>query len=1833
MKRLCACLLLLSLFGVEVCDAIQPGCGAEFFQDNFEGPARTEWSSGALGSAPNGARILGPFGNSAVSLTLANLPDKYSVSVAFDLYVIGSWDGNADNGDVWELNIAGVSAPLRSTTFSNHPVGGGNRQAFPNDYRQGDSDPGSSAMEFRPDPDNFALYRLQVTTSGPSGGGALTLIFSGKNLASDETWGLKNVSVSVTSFSPPRITTQPMSRSVPEDSSVSFVVVGDAGAKDYQWLFKGSPIDGARNSAFILNNVQVKNAGAYSVLVSNCAGSILSAPAILTVISNTPPTIAGLRDQTINEDASLSALPFTVTDKETSGDILAVAGNSSNPALVPKANIQFVGAGNNRAVTVTPAANEFGETVISVVVADERGLTATNLFRLTVTPVNDKPILDTIADLKLSGASPSQTVEITGIGPGAPNETNQTLTVIAQSTNPALVPNPLVEYRSPDATGRLTITPVAGQSGSARITVAVLDDGITNNFFSRTFTVTVPELEGPPTISIIADQTTFEDTPTTNIAFVIADGRASADGLRLTAASSDLNLVPVENIVFIGTGTNRAVRVTPVRDLSGESIIAVTVTDETGLSATNSFHVTVLPVNDAPVLAQFPKTVSILEDSGEQSVPLAEINAGGGETQNLRVLAISSNPAVVWNPTVVYESPSTAGRLILVPLTNAIGSSVITVVLQDDGGTANGGMDAVTNRFTVTVSLVNDPPTLGPLEDVVINEDAPSQTVKLTGITSGATNENQTLSIKAISSDTNVISNLIVSYVNPNSNGTLTLKPQANAFGKVTIGVVVDDGQGASNTVTRTFDVTINPVNDPPTLNSMADFNISEDAPLQSVNLGGIGSGAPNEVQQLTVTARSSNPALIPDPVTTYASPNSSGTLSFQPRTNANGLATITVVVRDNGGTERGGVDAVTNFFTVKVSAVNDPPTLDTVVELALRRNAPPQTVPLTGLSSGDPEEPATLTVLAFSNNPALITNLVVNYTPPSLTGALAFNLVSNAIGTAQINVVVNDGNSSIFRSIKVSVEATNSPPEISRVSDQFIDEDMTTGAVAFTISDAESLATSLSLAAGSSNPILVPIQNIVLGGLGTNRFLTLKPATNQFGTATITLTVSDEGGLTNQSKFLVDVRSVNDAPTITGIADQLIPQNGATDPLAFAVADLETSADKLSVSGSSSNTELIPNASLLFGGSGANRTVTITPALNRSGTAAINLTVRDADGLSATNSFQVTVTAGNQPPAVTLLQPLNGAAFSAPATISIEVVASDADGKIAKLELFQGDIKLAEGTASPLSFVWTSVPVGDYGLVAKATDNSGLVSTSAPVNVTVKVAANFPPTVVLTNPANRSTYPPDSRIVLAATATDPDGAVQRVEFYAGSTLLGTSAASPYAFTWENPSVGDYSLTAKAIDNQGAESVSTPVLIAVSEVARGDVAIVRNFPGPEIDKLQEHLFEMGLTSQVFDRAGLTAETLAKFQLIVWDDLGAAGLTDREVALFSQASQAGIPLYFIGEKLTAVTANLSATQRGRWTDLIHLGQTAGTTGSAAVSLDVSAWFHPILRGRFGVVQDFTYPSPLEGTTTAGAASTQVLGQSGSADVLVAFPHLDEGDLGQTRVVTQTWLVAAGSDASSLEERKRLFQNAVCWLLRCPGCVSVDLRLEMSSSVESVPLGGEFVYELLVHHSGECEGGGVVVTDALPPQLKFVSAETAQGSWSEAAGVVTFKVGHVPNGSATRLAVTVRPVFPGTITNEARLRSFNSEVSLENNLSSVVTVVDGPAQPILEIKPLANGQVRIQVLGELNRNYALQVSTNLVDWKTWTNFVSAGGATQFVEPETATTRQRFYRVTAR
>jgi len=197
-----------------------------------------------------------------------------------------------------------------------------------------------------------------------------------------------------------------------------------------------------------------------------------------------------------------------------------------------------------------------------------------------------------------------------------------------------------------------------------------------------------------------------------------------------------------------------------------------------------------------------------------------------------------------------------------------------------------------------------------------------------------------------------------------------------------------------------------------------------------------------------------------------------------------------------------------------------------------------------------------------------------------------------------------------------------------------------------------------------------------------------------------------------------------------------------------------------------------------------------------------------------------------NTPPTVSLMAPKSNATYLAPAAhIKLSAAAADKDGIITKVEFYNGNKLLHTETVFPYGYLWRNVSLGNYTLTAKAYDNNGNITTSAPVHIFV--VPNKPPVVSITKPVNNRSFAAPGYIHLEAAASDTDGRVTNVKFYNGTTLLRTEYEFPYTYHWENVPAGTYTITAVATDNWGAHTTSAPVTIRVTSA---NAMIVSNKP-------------------------------------------------------------------------------------------------------------------------------------------------------------------------------------------------------------------------------------------------------------------------------------------------------------------------------------------------------------------------------------------------------------------
>ncbi|MBI2924744.1 MAG: tandem-95 repeat protein [Verrucomicrobia bacterium] len=198
-----------------------------------------------------------------------------------------------------------------------------------------------------------------------------------------------------------------------------------------------------------------------------------------------------------------------------------------------------------------------------------------------------------------------------------------------------------------------------------------------------------------------------------------------------------------------------------------------------------------------------------------------------------------------------------------------------------------------------------------------------------------------------------------------------------------------------------------------------------------------------------------------------------------------------------------------------------------------------------------------------------------------------------------------------------------NALPTISEIASQTIKEDTSTPELSFTISDRETAATSLVVTGRSSNTTRVPTSNITFGGSGSDRTVTVKPATNQNGTVTIYLDVTDAGGATATAAFNVSITAVNDAPVAN--AQSVTTDEDKSVSVVLSGSDVEGSALTYSVvtqptKGTLSGT--VPN-------------LTYKPSLNYNGSDSFTFKVYDGSLYSTEATVSISVTAVNDAPVV----------------------------------------------------------------------------------------------------------------------------------------------------------------------------------------------------------------------------------------------------------------------------------------------------------------------------------------------------------------------------------------------------------------------------------------------------------------------------------------------------------------------------------------------------------------------------------------------------------------------
>lgn len=791
---------------------------------------------------------------------------------------------------------------------------------------------------------------------------------------------------------------------------------------------------------------------------------------IMINVANNAPTFIKGADQTVLEDAG----PQTIAGWAT--------GMSTGPADESGQNYAFSISNNNSnlfaeqpalshdgSLTYTPAANAYGIATVDVTITDDGGTenggvnSSTQSFIITVTGINEAPTFTGGANQTVPEDAGARTITgwATGISAG-PMETDQTLLFSVTndksslfSAQPAISNDGILTYKTAD-----------NLHGQATVTVKLQDNGGTANggadtSSSQTFTITVDPVNDPPTFTKGPDQTVLEDAGAQMIdGWAAAISKGPADEISQTywfdTTNDNVSLFAVQPQV---ENTGRLI-FTPAADAYGSATVTVTMKDNGGTanggndSFTQIFTITVTAINEAPSFTGGTHQ-TIPEDAGAQTISgwASGISAGPKETdQTLNFIVtndknslFSAQPAVSANGTLTYTVSA-----------DKFDTAKVTVILQDNGGTANGGVDISSSQdFNIIINAVNDAPVFTKGANQTVAEGAGAQTISnwANGMSVGPANESSQTYRFSCSNDNNSLFSVQPEVAH---DGTLTYTPADAAYGSAAVTVtIIDDGgtlNGGINTSSQDFDITISPINNPPEMNVPGAQSIREDntisftgantiiiadsdAGLSPIEFGitvdngtfslngstGLtfieGDGSADQTMLFTGTLASINQAL--------------NGMTYIPSLNFNGTAVLTFNVNDQGNTGVGGALTDTDKVDITIISVNDAPTLDTIANLSLPKNPGQQTVNLTGISPGGGEV-QNLTITASSNNTGMIPNIAVSYTSPDPTGSLVFT--PNKSGTAVITVLLKDdgnnsdgGVSNQTRSFTVAVAGSNS--------------------------------------------------------------------------------------------------------------------------------------------------------------------------------------------------------------------------------------------------------------------------------------------------------------------------------------------------------------------------------------------------------------------------------------------------------------------------------------------------------------------------------------------------------------------------------------------------------------------------------------------------------------------------------------------------------------------------------------------------------------------------------------------------------------------------------------
>jgi hemin uptake protein HemP len=1152
-------------------------------------------------------------------------------------------------------------------------------------------------------------------------------------------------------------------------------------------------------------------------------------------INDVPNLSASIAGQTMNEDTSANAITFTATDAETSPCSLSITISSSDQVLFPDHLISYTCNDNSYTITASPAVNQNGLATITLTITDAGGLTATTSFDLTVTAINDMPLISTISD-----QTTQEDISISAIGFTVTDaETDaSSLTVSVFSSDLSIVALENIAMSGTGTNQTISLTPTENAFGNLTITLAVSDGSLTA---TSAFELTVISVNDLPEITSILNQSIDEDTATDALSFTVTD--ADSVSLTLSAYSSDLALIPTENIVINGSGSNRTVVVTPTANGTGSATITLSVSDS-AYTASTSFDVTVISINDPPTVAITISNQDVDEFS-EFYLPLdSSYFTDVDITDSLTYTATLSdgNPLPQW----LRFNPSTL-VLIGTPIQENIGSIEIKVIATDNSSAS------VENTFSITINDVMEnlplistnyrmPRYVVPMGGV-ISESPNFQKKATTGqdVTGLQTSTTQQLNAgywaKANSNPAQVTISL--STISENNVSGLSIATISSldydANDPHTYSLVAGDGDtdnaifeinGTDLIANDVFDfetkssysiriratdtnygwsesiilIQIADINDVPNLSaSIAGQTMNEDTSANAITF--TATDAETSPCSLSITISSSDQVLFPDHLISYTCNDNSYTITASPAVNQNGLATITLTITDAGGL------TATTSFDLTVTAINDSPTISMISDQTTLEDIAVSAIDFT--ITDVETDPDSLTLSVISSNLTLVAIENMAFSGTGSNKSISITPTANEYGCVTITIAVTDGDLTATSAFELTVSSVNDLPVISAIDDQSTNEDTSTDPISFTIADAD--GDNLTLSANSSNLTLVAVENISFSVTEAIHSVRITPTANEYGMVTITIAVTD-GSLTSTSAFVLTVNSINDPPVLSAIAGQTTNEDTPINTIHFSITDQENAPCSMNLTLTSSNQSLLPDVNISSICSEDSYTITATPALNQNGIVLLTILVEDIGGLTGTTTFNLTVTSINDAPVFGAIEDQTINEDTVLAAVSITF--ADADGDDLTISAHSSNLTLVSieniafngttGMGTTISITPTVHEYGDVTITLAITD--GILTTTTSFALTV-VSVNDVP--IISAISDQTTSEDTAINAINFTTTDIENAPCSMSI---SLTSSNQTILPNANLSYTCNEGQYTLTANpALNQNGSVGITVTV--------------------------------------------------------------------------------------------------------------------------------------------------------------------------------------------------------------------------------------------------------------------------------------------------------------------------------------------------------------------------------------------------------------------------------------